>query len=242
MEAPDTARCHACLMLMPLQDVDEGEEEEQEASTPGTQPSERSPLNSLPHSLASTGDRGQLVLQHPAPQYDSYQVETSSRSAGCLGSRPATAAAAAAAARPATAAPSSRPATVPNGHAAEYYSRPPPTSRSVPDSEVDSTGGLHYRSAGSGTTGSGGSGGSLPAHNRLYADHFRKQQRLEEERHRRCAFRAAMGACLGLQAWAACFEVCPSARQPWPHAPQMAPCGACLICVPHPQAGRCALQ
>lgn len=62
-----------------------------------------------------------------------------------------------------------RPAAINSARGAQYFNdtgSPDPSS-------------LHYRSAA--TTG-GGSGCGLPAHNRLYADHFRKQQRLEEER------------------------------------------------------------
>ncbi|KAI3431406.1 hypothetical protein D9Q98_004459 [Chlorella vulgaris] len=63
-----------------------------------------------------------------------------------------------------------RPASIHSARGAEYYNRPPATSTKSPDSGSDS--GAPYRS----------SGGSQPAHTRLYADHFRKQQRLEEER------------------------------------------------------------
>ncbi|PRW39076.1 expressed ef-hand domain-containing isoform A [Chlorella sorokiniana] len=63
-----------------------------------------------------------------------------------------------------------RPAAINSARGAQYFNdtgSPDPCS-------------LDYRSAG--TAGGSGSGGGLPAHNRLYADHFRKQQRLEEER------------------------------------------------------------
>lgn len=68
-----------------------------------------------------------------------------------------------------------QPACATSAHGAQYFNRPPPGS-TYSGSSGDSSGGLGYRSGGA----------ALNAHSRLYADHFRKQQRLEEERRLRC--------------------------------------------------------
>lgn len=60
-----------------------------------------------------------------------------------------------------------RPAAINSARGAQFFN----------DTGSPDPSGLDYRSAAM-----SGGGGGLPAHNRLYADHFRKQQRLEEER------------------------------------------------------------
>ena len=73
--------------------------------------------------------------------------------------------------------PAYRPACINSARGAEYFNQAPSSSGG---SNSAGSGGANN---GSGQQFSGGSGGgSVPAHNRLYADHFRKQQRLEEER------------------------------------------------------------
>ncbi|PSC72051.1 expressed ef-hand domain-containing [Micractinium conductrix] len=79
--------------------------------------------------------------------------------------------------RPATAAASVssqrtfRPAALSSARGSEFFNSGPPGTSGL------GTGSGRYRAGGIGAT-----SGALPAHNRLYADHFRKQQRLEEER------------------------------------------------------------
>lgn len=164
-----------------LQELDAGAEEQAPDGIPSVQPSARSEP-SLATSLAPSGGSSTAVQQQQSQlqhhdQGQEHVVETSFRSAGHLGLRPA-AAATQVAPRPTTA-PSYRPAAIHSARGAEYYNRPPASARSAGDSEADSSG--VWRGAGS-----TGSTGSLPAHNRLYADHFRKQKRLEEERRLRC--------------------------------------------------------
>ncbi|KAL4440425.1 hypothetical protein ABPG75_003426 [Micractinium tetrahymenae] len=164
----------------------DGEEQEESADeqspegTPGVQPSAHSEPSLAP-SLAPSGGSGAARAhqpqQHPQQDQAQQQVETSSRSAGYLGLRPTAAGVGAQAALRPTTAPSYRPAAIHSARGAEYFNHPPTSARSAADSEADSSGGGVRRAPGS-----TGSTGSLPAHNRLYADHFRKQKRLEEER------------------------------------------------------------
>jgi hypothetical protein len=69
-----------------------------------------------------------------------------------------------------------RPASVNSARVAEYFGRAPNSARGA-GCDADLDGSLRYCHA------AGGGGGSgVAAHARLYADHFRKQQRLQEER------------------------------------------------------------
>ncbi|KAL4431755.1 hypothetical protein ABPG77_002971 [Micractinium sp. CCAP 211/92] len=157
------------------EDMSDDERQDEEAgehapeSTPGAQPPAGSEPSLAPSGGSAAGVRAQQAQQEHRDQAQQRSVETSARSAGHLGSRPAEAAP-----RPTTA-PSYRPAAIHSARGAEYYNRPPTSTRSAGNSDSSGSGGW-------GGPGSTASTGALTAHNRLYADHFRKQKRLEEER------------------------------------------------------------
>lgn len=164
--------CLPSLDLCPaaaLQEQDEEAGEQASESTPGAQPPGDSEPSLAPSGGSAAGVRAQQAQQEHRDQVQQRSVETSARSAGHLGSRPAQAA------PRTTTAPSYRPAAIHSARGAEYYNRPPTSTRSAGNSDSSGSGGW-------GGPGSTASTGALTAHNRLYADHFRKQKRLEEER------------------------------------------------------------
>lgn len=195
----------ACSLLLRTAIVQESEEDEGysyarlSATAAGSRSASAEPA--APHAGAAKGmpapagsrpgsaqaGAGSGSAPHPQPAHH-LQVEPSSRSAGVLGARPPPPGEQAGP-RPQTAGaalggqpseeqqqqgpPSYRPASIHSARGAEYFNHAPSSSGG---SHPDTDGGLHYRTAGV------GGAASLPAHTRLYADHFRKQQRLEEER------------------------------------------------------------
>lgn len=122
-----------------------------------------------------------------------------------------------------------RPACINSARGAEYFNQAPSSSGGS-HSAGSGGGGANNGSGQQHSGGSGGGGGSVPAHNRLYADHFRKQQRLEEERRLRWVLAGWAVGCWDLQPWgpASSWEACRVAASGRRRLPSAYTWGTCI--------------